>query len=236
VEARRVRGVTLSCFGGPPSRMDTWILYFWPFVGSWIWIDQTNCWLDWNMSAGLPLTLWYVQSTKKQRPSMQMQAGAAVGVGPCSGGTAALHKPAAGRHACASCTCCMHMCVRARRLDRTDTDPRVRSRRCNAYACIAPSHPMHPAATSCSCSLQAQQRHDTTQQAAGPNRRAPGGSLVTAPYTYTVRGSHSSHCGPWTASAGSRRPGACSAVHSSPCYCSSAARRVLAMYCTARLT
>lgn len=188
-----------------------------------------------QLLAGLEHVCWFAADVKKQRPSMQ--AGAAVGVGPCSasGGTAALQKPA-GRHACAVLHACV--CVHDDRTGRTRTPgPRVRSRRCNTYACIAPSHPMHPAATSCSCSLQAQQRHDTTQQAAGPNRRAPGGSLVTAPYTYyTVRGSHSPHCGPWTASAGSRRPGACSAVHSSPCYCSSAARRVLAMYCTARLT
>jgi hypothetical protein len=219
----------VRCCGGTQSTRCDLVLFWWATVqdGYMDIIFLAFCWLldldrpD-QLLAGLEHVCWFAADVKKQRPSMQMQAGAAVGVGPCSGGTAALHKPAAGRHACASCTCCMHMCVRARRLDRTDTDPRVRSRRCNAYACIAPSHPMHPAATSCSCSLQAQQRHDTTQQAAGPNRRAPGGSLVTAPYTYyTVRGSHSPHCGPWTASAGSRRPGACSAVHvhSSPCYC-----------------
>lgn len=168
MEARRVRGVTLSCFGGPPSRMDTWILYFWPFVGSWIWIDQTNCWLDWNMSAGLPLTLWYVQSTKKQRPSMQMQAGAAVGVGPCSGGTAALHKPAAGRHACASCTCCMHMCVRARRLDRTDTDPRVRSRRCNVMHASRRPIPCTPPQRAVAAACR--HNRDTTRHSRRPGR------------------------------------------------------------------
>lgn len=203
--------------GGPPSRMDTWILYFWPFVGSWIWIDQTNCWLDWNMSAGLPLTLRSNDQACRCRqapPSVLARAVVA-------------RRRSRNRQGGMHVLCCMPVCAcTTTGPDRTDTDPRVRSRRCNAYACIAPSHPMHPAATSCSC----RHNRDTTRHSRRPGRIGvrleDHWSPLRTRTLFTALSMHGLHL---LARVDPVRAVQCIQVPAT-------ALALLAMYCTARLT
>lgn len=126
------------------------------------------------MSAGLPLTLWYVHPSVQSTPRSNDQACRCRQAPPSVLARAVpvvARRRSRNRQGGMHVLCCMHVCAcTTTGPDEHGPQGQVRSRRCNAYACIAPSHPMHPAATSCSCSLQAQQRHDTTQHSRPPGR------------------------------------------------------------------
>jgi hypothetical protein len=212
--------------------MDTWILYFWPFVGSWIWIDQTNCWLDWNMSAGLPLTLRSNDQACRCRqapPSVLARAVVAR--------RRSINRQQGGMHVLAVRAACICVCVHDDWTGRTRTPGSGLVAAMHMHASRRPipcTPPQRAVAAAC------RHNRDTTRHSRRPGRIGVRLEDHWSPLrTRTTLFAAATHR---TVDHGLHLLARVDPVRAVQCMCiqvpatASAARQVLAMYCTARLT